>query len=250
MSRLRLHLISCRVFEREIEALAASAKTDLRIQFLEMALHEQPGKQLHTALQAAVDAVSLAQCDAIALGYGLCNRGLIGLQARTLPVAVPRAHDCLGLLLGSSARYLAELDRQPGTYFQSSGWIEHLPADRMLRPLAAGADSVFSAKKDELVARYGEENAKFLLEELANFTRHYKRLAFIATPVAGAAERERKAGEVAQQQGWQFEKLPGDLGWLRRLLDGDWNEREFLVLKPGEHIGLHYDGQIISAEPA
>ena len=250
MSRLRLHLISCRVFERELATLAAGTKTDLRIQHLEMALHEKPGRQLRAALQAAVDAVSPAHCDAIALGYGLCNRGLVGVQARTLPVAVPKAHDCLGLLLGSSARYLAELDRQAGTYFQSSGWIEHLPADRMLRPLAAGAENLFSAKKEELVARYGAENAEFLLEELANFTRHYQRLAFISTPVAGAAERENKAGDIARQQGWQFEKLPGDLGWLRRLLDGEWNEQEFLVLKPGERVGLRYDGQLIGAEPA
>lgn len=250
MSRLRLIVIACRVFERELELLAASAKTDLCVQYLEMALHEQPGNQLRAALQAAVDAVTLEQCDAIALGYGLCNRGLIGLQARTLPVVIPRAHDCLGLLLGSSQRYLAELDQQPGTYFQSAGWIEHLPADRTLRPLAAGTGDVFSAKKEELVARYGEENAQFLLEEFASFTRHYKRLAFIATPVAGATERERKAGEIAQQKGWQFEKLPGDLGWLRRLVDGEWNEREFLVLKSGERISLRYDAQLIGAEPA
>jgi len=250
MSRLRVSLIACRVFERELEVLAASAKTDLRIHYLEMALHERPGNQLRAALQAAVDAVPLSECDAVALGYGLCNRGLVGVQTRALPLVVPRAHDCLGLLLGSSARYLAELDRQPGTYFQSPGWIEHLPADRTLRPLAAGTDNVFSAKKEELVARYGEENASFLMEELANFTRHYKRLAFIATPVAGAAGREQRAGEIAQQQGWQFERLPGDLGWLRRLVDGDWNEREFLVLKPGERIALRYDGQLIGAEPA
>lgn len=250
MSRLRLHLISCRVFERELELLAASARTELRIQYLEMALHEKPGAQLRAALQEAVNAVPRDQFDAVALGYGLCNRGLVGLQAGSVPVAVPRAHDCLGILLGSSARYLAELHQHPGTYFQSAGWIEHLPADRTLRPLAAGTDSVFSANKEELVARYGEENAQFLLEELANFTKHYKRLAFIATPVAGAPGHERKAGDIARQQGWQFDRLPGDLGWLRRLVDGEWNEGEFLVLKPGERIGLRYDGQLIGAEVA
>ena len=95
---MRLHLISCRVFERELEVLAANAKTDLHIEFLEMALHEKPGAQLRAALQGALDVVAPGQCDAVALGYGLCNRGLIGLQARTVPVAVPRAHDCRCLL--------------------------------------------------------------------------------------------------------------------------------------------------------
>jgi hypothetical protein len=248
MSHLRLHLISCRVFERELEVLASSAKTELRIQYLEMALHEKPGAQLHAALQDAVNAVPADQFDAIGLGYGLCNRGLVGLHARTLPVAVPRAHDCLGILLGSSARYLSELAQHPGTYFQSPGWIEQLPADRTLRPLASGSANVFSAKKEELIARYGEENAQFLLEELANFTKHYKRLAFIATPVIGADQHEARAGEIARQQGWQFEKVQGDLGWLRRLVDAEWDASEFLVLKPGETIGLRYDGQLIGAD--
>lgn len=250
MNRPRLHLIACRVFERELEVVAATARTALQIQFLEMALHEKPGDQLRAALQQAIDAVAPGQCDAIALGYGLCNRGLVGLQTRTVPVVVPRAHDCLGILMGSSARYLAELDKETGTYFQSSGWIEHLPADRTLRPLAAGTGGGLNPSREELVARYGEENAKFLLEELASLTRHYRRLAFISTPVNGGTERERKASDIAAQQGWRFEKLPGDLGWLRRLVDGDWNEREFLVLKPGERIGLRYDGQLIGAEPA
>ena len=168
MNRQRLLLVACRVFERELEVLARSAKTELQIHYLEMALHQQPGAQLRAALQAAVNAVPEAAYDAVALGYGLCNRGLIGLQAHGLPVVIPRAHDCLGLLLGSSKRYLAELEKQPGTYFQSCGWIEHLPADRTLRPLAAGEG--LSLNKEELIARYGEESAQFLMEEYAKFT--------------------------------------------------------------------------------
>lgn len=247
---MRLQLIACRVFERELEVLARTVKTDLRIHYVEIALHEQPGARLRAALQDAVNTVPEDDFDAVALGYGLCNRGLVGLRAHGLPVIIPRAHDCLGLLLGSTTRYLAEMERQPGTYFQSSGWIEHLPADRTLRPLAAGSSNVFSASKEELIARYGEENAQFLLEELANFTRHYKRLAYISTPVAGGEQRESKACDIARQQGWTFEKLPGDLGWLRRLVDGEWSDAEFLTVPPRHRVVLRYDGKLIGAELA
>jgi hypothetical protein len=249
MSRLRLHVISCRVFERELEVLVPQAKCEVKLEYLEMGLHERPGEQLRLALQRAVDAVAADGAEAIAIGYGLCNRGLVGLKARTVPLVLPRAHDCLGILLGSSRRYLAELDKEAGTYFQSAGWIENLPGDRTLRPLAAGSQGATSASKAELVERYGAENAEFLLKELGSLTRLYKRLAYIQTPVAAARQFEEQAAKLAQQRGWKFEKLPGDLGWLRRLLDGDWNEAEFLVVRPGERVTLRYDELLIGSEP-
>jgi len=248
MNRPRLLLVACRVFERELEVLARSAKTDLELHYVEIGLHEQPGAQLRAALQEAINTAPEEEFDAVGLGYGLCNRGLVGLKAHGLPVIIPRAHDCLGILLGSSKRYLAELDKEAGTYFQSAGWIEHLPADRTIRPMAAGGE--MSAKKEEFVAKFGEEAAQFLMEEYARFTQHYKRLAFISTPVAKVDERERKAEEIARQQGWQFERLPGDIGWLRRLVDGEWDDKEFLVLKPHQKVGLSYGNGLITAEPA
>ena len=252
MNRPSLMLIACRVFERELELLARTAKSDLQLHYIEIGLHERPSRELSAALQLEVNTVPEEDYDAVAIGYGLCNRGLAGLKAHGLPLIIPRAHDCLGILLGSSKRYLAELESQPGTYFQSAGWIEHLPADRMLRQLAAGAESggtALSASREELIEKYGEENAKFLMEEMANFTKHYKRLAYIATPVADGEKRERKACEIAVERGWQFERLPGDLGWLRRLVDGEWNDSEFLIVTPGQHVVLRYDEGIIGAEP-
>lgn len=248
MNRQRLLLVACRVFERELEVLAPSAKTELEIHYIEIALHQQPGAQLRAALQEEINTVPEEDYDAVGLAYGLCNQGLVGLQAHGLPVVIPRAHDCLGILLGSSKRYLAELEKEPGTYFQSCGWIEHLPADRTLRPLAAGAG--LSVNPEELVARYGEEAAQFLMAEYAKFTQHYKRLAFISTPVAKVEERDRKAKEIAQQQGWTYEHLPGDLGWLRRLVDAEWNEREFLVLQPHQRVAFTSGEGLIAAEPA
>ncbi|MCX8092023.1 MAG: DUF1638 domain-containing protein [Verrucomicrobiae bacterium] len=249
MNRPGLLLVACRVFERELETLARTAQCDLTIHFVEIAMHERPGQQLRAVLQDEINAAPEEDFDAIGLAYGVCNRALVGLKARRLPVVIPRAHDCLGILLGSTRRYLDEMHKEAGTYFQSSGWIEHLPADRTLRPLAGTSAPGLSLNPDELIAKYGEEAAQFLLAEYAKFTQHYKRLAFIATPVAHLAERERKAAEIARQQGWTFERLEGDLGWLRRLVDGEWNEREFLVVPPHHSVALSYDDGLIRAEP-
>jgi len=246
---MKLHVIACPVFQRELELLAAEVKTTLTFHHLEMGLHEGSGDDLRKALQGAIDAALPGQCDAIAIAYGLCNRGIVGLQARSLPVAIPRAHDCIGMLLGGTPLYLKELNRQPGTYFQSAGWLEHLPASGDIRPqMSFGPGS--NLKREELVAKYGEENADYLLEQFMKFTQHYERLAFVATPVPDAAKWEAAARQTAQARGWKFERLPGDLGWLRRLLSGDWNEREFLTLQPGERVTLRTDDLLIGAEPA
>lgn len=248
-NRPRLLLVACRVFERELAALAPAARCEVTVHFVEIAMHEQSGQELRAVLQDEINAAPEEDFDAIALAYGVCNRGLVGLKARGLPVVIPRAHDCLGILLGSTRRYLEEMQKEAGTYFQSSGWIEHLPADRTLRPLATTSAPGLTLDREALATRYGEEAAQFLIEEYARFTRHYKRLAFIATPVPNVEARERKAAEIARQQGWTFERLEGDLGWLRRLLDGDWNEREFLVVPPRHRVALSYDEGLIRAEP-
>ena len=49
-----------------------------------------------------------------------------------------------------------------------------------------------------------------------------------------------------RDSGWSFERLPGDLAWLRGLVNGEWAEAEFVVAKPGQHIAVTYDARIVS----
>ena len=52
-------------------------------------------------LQDAVIRSDKAGYEAILFGYALCGNGLLGLTAFTVPLVIPRAHDCITLLLGS-----------------------------------------------------------------------------------------------------------------------------------------------------
>ena len=36
---------------------------------------------------------------------------------------------------------------------------------------------------------------------------------------------------------------------MRRLIDGDWDADDFLVLSPGERLAMSYDERVIRAEP-
>ncbi len=250
MDRLRLCVMACPSFQPELEMLAVEVKTAITFRHLEMGLHERSAGALRDALQSAIDREADDRCDAIAIGYGLCHHGIVGLRARTVPVVIPRAHDCIGMLLGSNRCYLAQLEAQPGTYFQSAGWLENSSANGDVRQpnFTFGPNS--NVTRERLIERYGEENADYLLGQFDGFTRHYERLAYIATPVPASARWEVAAKETAGNRNWKFERLPGDLGWLRRLLNAEWNEREFLTLRPGERVVLTFDELLIGAEPA
>lgn len=249
MNRLRLQVVVCPVLQRELEILAASAPAQITTRHLEMRLHERPPSQLRIALQDAIDQTPADQYDAIGIAYGFCNRGIVGLQARALPVVIPRAHDCVGMLLGDTKRYLAQIEAQPGMYFQSVGWLANASANGEICTPNISFGLGPTVTRELLARKYGDENADFLPERFTAFTRHYQGPAFISTPVPNADRWEDTARVTAQKHGWSFEKIPGDLGWLRRLISAERNEHEFLILKPGMQVGAQHDGQLISAKP-
>ena len=240
--RLRLSVIACPSLRPELETLAAECRTDIAFQHLEMALHERSSAALRDALQNAIDQTT--DCDGIAIAYGLCNRGIVGITARNVPLAIPRAHDCIGILLGSSQRRLEELDKEPGTYFQSAGWLRAARDGRQAE-FTFGPNS--NASFEHLAARYGEEAATYLLAEFEGFTRHYKRLAYIATPIAASQMWEAQARDIALERHWHYSRLEGDTGWLRRLLEGAWDGDDFLVVQPGQSVVLTSDEHLIEA---
>jgi len=242
----RLHVIACPSLKPELAMLAAESANEIALRHLEMALHQRSAPALHEALQTAIDEADGA--DAVVIAYGLCNRGVVGLKARAVPVVIPRAYDCIGLLLGSGRRYRSQLEAQPGTYFQSAGWLEHAQPDARQPDFTFGPNS--NVTRERLVERYGEDNADYLLAEFEGFTKHYERLAYIATAVPGAAHWQQEAEALAAKRAWRFERLEGDVGWLRRLVDGIWNADEFLVLRPGERVAQTADERLIASEPA
>src|ERR1051326_7872623 len=111
---MRLKLISCEVFYREMCAAIARSPHVVDIAFLPKGLHDMGAKGMRERVQAALDQVDETHYDAVLFGYGLCNNGLAGLTARTIPLVVPRAHDCITLFLGCRQRYLDYFNTHPG----------------------------------------------------------------------------------------------------------------------------------------
>lgn len=246
---MRLKCISCDALARMVYLCAAHSPHLVDVTFLKLGLHRQPA-DLQARLQSEIDNTIGQGYDAVVMVYGLCGRATAGITARDVRVIVPRAHDCITLFLGGRARYTEQHEKTPGTYWYSLDYIERGSLDGTLTALGAdGTDGTMNIENeyDNYVAKYGKENADYLMEVMGAWRAHYKRAAFIDLGVGSSQAVEDKAREEAGRRGWEFERIAGDLVLVRRLLNGDWNE-DFLILQPGERLGMSYDEDIIRAE--
>jgi hypothetical protein len=244
---LNLYFIGCEVFTREATAAAAASANKITLKFLTFQLHQQGGTDMRAVIQDAVDQAP-DDCDAILLGYGLCNNGLAGVQARKKQLVVFRSHDCIACLLGSQEKYRREHEHTPGTYWLSAGWIERANDFSQNMALMPEKPAPNDPRWLQLLEKYGEDNAAFLWDEMRKQTHNYSRLAYIDTAVGPQATLEAEARDRAAAMNLTFERMEGDGGWIRTLIDGPWDQR-FVVVPPGKQIVARYDDSIMDVEP-
>ena len=244
----RYKLIACEIMFRELSYCAALSRNIIDVSYLPKGLHDMGERKMTALLQAAVDQVDASRYDAILLGYGLCNNGTRGLRA-ALPMVLPRAHDCITLLVGSREKYSAYFEAHPGTYYKSPGWVER-SGDPNDDPSTVASDSVIAQlginrTYEQYVAKYGEDNARYLMEMLGNWVKNYTRLAYIDTQVGDFADYKEQTRAEAERRGWEYEEIQGSTSLLQRLLNGDWDSADFLVIPASQTAIATYDDNII-----
>jgi hypothetical protein len=242
---VKFKLISCEVIYREMCGALARSPHQVDCEFLPKALHDSGAKTMLHLLQEAVDRIDAHNYDAILLGYGLCGTGIAGLQARALPIVIPRVHDCIGLLMGSAETYQLYFDTHSGVYFRSMGWLERArDSDQSnFGPNGNGIETGHSLA--HFIQHYGEDKGTYLFEQLNAYRKTYRQITFIKTGLEPDSSFEQLARKEAEDQGWQFESLRGSMRMFDDLVRGDWNARDFLVLPPEREVETCFDGSIM-----
>jgi len=243
---MRILLIGCEVVIRELCDAILRSPHVVDARFLPKELHDRGARAMREGIQAEIDQVETRaeKYAAIALGYGLCGNGLAGVTARSVQLVLPRAHDCITLLLGSRSRFERYFQDHPGVYFRSTGWVER---GGDLEPLARNQTGV-GYTLEELLERYGEDNGRFLYEELTRHRQAYRQLTFIETGLEPDDWFEAQARAEAAEKGWTFEKVRGDLELFRGLLSGSWDDARYLVVPPGGRIEARPDHDIVAID--
>jgi len=242
----KLKFIGCQVIYREACKLAAESRLAVDVQFLHKGLHDLHRGDMQLRLQSAVNAVPQdAGYKAVILGYGRCSDGVVGLTARSIPMVIPKAHDCITLLFGSRHAYRTYFDAHPGTYFHSTGWLERKDGE------VEGTQGVMAKlglgrSYENMVAEYGRDEADFIMETLGTGLANYDRYCYIEMGVTDERTFIAESRNQAKERGWHFDLRKGDLSLLRKLFNADWNGDDFLIVPPNHRIIASNDGRILA----
>lgn len=247
----KLKFIGCEIIYREACHLAAVSPHQVDLEFLRKGLHDLETADMAAKVQSAIDAVDpAAGYEAILLGYARCNDGLAGITARSLPLIIPRAHDCITFFFGSRGAYRQYFDRHPGTYYMTTGWAERNVSGDYARP-AYGQQGVMgklglAMTREELVAKYGEENADFIAATMGDWMRNYTKFLYLKMGVGPDDALIAATKEEAARRNWEFEERPGDWTLLKKLFDGPW-DGDFVRVEPGQKIVPRNDDLVLDA---
>lgn len=233
---MRYIIIACEVMRPELEQLSTQTGTPPKIRYLKQGLHDTP-----KALQAEVqDAIDKAESDFpelthIILGYGLCGQGLAGVLSSKCELVIPRVHDCVPLFMGSRTTHKIESEKNCGTYWFSPGWLTY-----SVFPYLDGRVD----RLNRYVEKYGEKQAKMLMEMEDGMLSNYTRACLITWP--GMDESwMAKAEEAAERSNLPLTTLKGNPYYLKALLQGPWDDRRFLRIPPGRPIAQSMDAEAV-----
>ncbi|MBN2511243.1 MAG: DUF1638 domain-containing protein [Spirochaetales bacterium] len=245
---LRLKLISCEVLVYAAHTAIIASDDYISPVFMPKDAHNRPD-ELRTTLQTLIDKASDERTfDAILLGYGLCGNSIAGLTARSVPLIVPRAHDCCTLFLGSQTRYKKYFSDCPSRPWSSPGYIGSAGKEfheGVEAHVLGGGRTI-----EDIAALYGNENAKYVEEMLK--APDTGNPVFINDPDMDNSEFKKRAQTYAQnEKGADLDFLTGDNRLIHGLIRGAWkkNRKEYLFIPPGSRIAGVYDHEeIIRAE--
>lgn len=239
---MKLKLLCCEVFMRLACIAIADSPHTIDPEFTRLGAHESPNT-LRELLQSKIDSVGKKSgYEAVILGYGLCGNSTDGLRAGSVPLIIPRAHDCCTIFLGSRENFLANFGNDLSLEWGAQGYMER--GTSYIHDTGTGKLLGWDKEYEDLVEKYGEENAQFIWESLHPAS-HSTELVYIRVPETESLGYLDKMQTHALEEGKSLRILEGNMRLIKALIHGDWNEEEFLIVPPGSSIKAVYDHEKI-----
>jgi len=218
--KLPIVIIACKVFQDLLKKLLPDHLAT-QVTYMDYGLHQWP-RRLNRAVQEAIERIE--QPSLVVLGYGLCGNGLNGIKAGKHILLIPRADDCIAILLGSRAAYQRQFHNSPATYYLTKGWLE------------GGSNPL--QEYQQYVRKYGEAKAIWVMDRQYQ---HYKKLVLVAHSSQDLERYRPQALEIArfcERWGMRYEEILGSEAYIRRLIElaaslDQTTDPDFIVVPPG-----------------
>ena len=206
-------IIACEVMKPELEALKPDK---VEIRYLPQGLHNTP-KEMPARLQEQIDGLP-PDAERLVLAYGLCSMGVTGITAPACGLYIPKAHDCIAILLGSLEAYEQAQKEQAGTYWLTPGWV-------------AEKQDPLGFMHGKYSERVGPEMAEKVVHiELQNYTH----ITLINTGAGDMEALRERTRQNAEHFGKKYSEAKGNPRYFRRILRGPWDEELFHYFGPGQ----------------
>ena len=231
-------IIACEVMKEELLTVAHS--TDVEFQFISMGLHRYPDK-LRAELQNLLDAT--VGYSRVVLAFGLCGGAARNLKPSGFTLTIPRVHDCIPLLLGSRERFDRLAHEEKGTFYYTRGWIEGWKNAR--------GDSSILTEHQRIKDKFGEKKANSVVKRMYAA---YTRILYIKTGVPEDGFYLQRSVDVARLLDVKHEVTHGDLGYIDRIVNGPYDERNFINVTSEDTLDdtsfMAYDAKVLSSPAA
>jgi hypothetical protein len=213
---------------------------DIDYVFIEQRLHDTP-ERMREELSRELEKVEDSY-DTILIGYGLCSNGVVGLKSKKQKLVIPRVDDCISLFLGSKKKYLEEFKKDPATYYLCRGWIEYggdpYRAYLVYTQQYNGIPREWFRGEERYGRHYDEVTARFIITEMM---KNYNRVALIDNNDIEPRHREYALqmvnflSELLCKE-IEYREIKGSDRFISYLLDGNWQDGNFIVYEPGQEI--------------
>ncbi|MFW6137658.1 MAG: DUF1638 domain-containing protein [Spirochaetota bacterium] len=243
---MKYAVVGCSIFKNEIDFLRPQITSEIDFYWLPQRLHNNP-VQLRRLLQEEIDKIDRSRKNyrAVLLLYGLCSKGTIGVFSRKYPMVISRVQDCIGLLLGSREHYNRHFRKKPGTYWFTRGWIETgFQPGRKTK--YEGVFDPYKEKYRQYRKKFSKETSDYLINQWdQRWIKNYTTVAFIDWGMKSMERFKLLARESAENLGLEFENLQGSPQLMLNLLNGRWDQRNYLIVQQGQKIMPSYEEDIL-----
>lgn len=243
-------VLACKIFQRELAQVIPSCPNALDVTFMRQDLHVSPNI-LRDALQKEIDLIEsgndlhtnegrFGELEAILLGYGLCSNALVGIKSSRLPLVIPRAHDCVTFFMGSKEKYADYFENVKGSFYYTHGWLD--------LGLEIGQGDI-ERKRNEYMERFDgdEDTVEYLLDMDKEMLKNYRYVTYITWPGMPNETGIAAAQKIAERSGLELLTYEGSNRLMADFVNGNWNEEDFLILKPGQTLQPSYDKFVIKS---